>query len=182
MRTSSQRRSPRTSDQRTESAAVWEAVVRREVRPLIDALAGKRAGYRDAYEQLRQDPCLVRTTPQGPRPFAYRLSGPLEPKVCGVHLKRGYRLAFTMQPAQDEQHEGRVVILYVGTRDTRERSRDIWRIVHDLFDTENPAAGHLRPPCCDEGLPRMDEAELTVFLDRLRRLLRGRKTPAGGQR
>ncbi len=49
---------------------MWEVVVRREVRPLIDALTGKRTGYRDAYEKLQQDPCLVRATPQGPRPFA----------------------------------------------------------------------------------------------------------------
>ena len=34
----------------------------------------------------------------------------------------------------------RVVILYVGKRDTRKRSRDIWQIIHDLFDTENPPA------------------------------------------
>ena len=85
-----------------------------------------------------------------------------------------------MQPAEDEEHEGRVVILYVGKRDTRERSRDIWQIVHDLFDTENPPAGHLRPPCCDEGQPRLDETELEEVMDRLRRLLRGRKTPSGG--
>jgi len=159
---------------------VWEVVVRRAVRPLIDALAGKRTGYRDAYEQLQQDPCLVRSTPQGPRPFAYRLSGPLEPKVCGVHLKRDYRLAFSMQPAEDEEYEGRVMILYAGKRDTRERSHDIWQIVHDLFDTENPSAGHLRPPCCDEGRPHLDEMELVEFMDRLRRLLRGRKTLSGG--
>ncbi|MGP8241333.1 MAG: hypothetical protein ACLQQB_06165 [Solirubrobacteraceae bacterium] len=85
---------------------MWEVVVRREVRPPIDALAGKRTGYRNAYEQLQQDPCLVRSTPQGPRPFAYRLSGLLEPKVCGAHLKRNYRLAFSMQPAGDERYEG----------------------------------------------------------------------------
>lgn len=85
-----------------------------------------------------------------------------------------------MRHAEDEGYEGRVVILYVCKRDTRERSRDIWQIIHDLFDTENPPAGHLRRPCCDDGLPRVDETELQEFMDRLQRLLRGRKTPSGG--
>jgi hypothetical protein len=153
---------------------VWEVVVRREARPLIDALAGKRAGYADAYEQLRRDPCAMRSTKDGSRPFAYRLSGPLAPRVCGVHLKNGYRLAFSMQPQNDRRFEGRIVILYVGTRDTRDRSKDIWQIVHDLFDADNPPAGHLRPPCCDGGQPQIDETELDEFMRRLRKLLRGR--------
>jgi hypothetical protein len=153
---------------------VWEVVVRREVRPLIDALAGKRAGYADAYAQLQQDPCAERTTREGKRPFAYRLSGPLEPKVCGVHLKHGYRLAFSMQPAADRDHEGRVLVLYVGTRDTRDRSRDVWRVIHDLFDAENPSSEHLRPPCCEHELPVLDQSELDDFMLRLRHLLRGR--------
>jgi hypothetical protein len=31
-----------------------------------------------------------------------------------------------------------------------------------------------------EGQPRLDEMELEELMDRLRRLLRGRKTPSGG--
>lgn len=85
---------------------MWEVVVRREVRPLIDELGGKRTGYRNAYEQLQQDPCLVRTTPQRPRPFAYRLSGPLEPKSAalgrdgagGVHGSAAATAARTQDP------------------------------------------------------------------------------------
>lgn len=153
---------------------MWEVVVRRELRPLIDALAGKGTGYAAAYEQLRRDPCAERMTPAGKRPFAYRLSGSLEPKVCGVHLKRGYRLAFSMQISGSEEYEGRVIILYVGERDTRDRSRDIWQIVHDLFHTENPTSDHLRPPCCDGGRPQLDEREVDDFMRRLRRFLRGR--------
>jgi hypothetical protein len=153
---------------------VWDVVVRREARPLIDALAGKRAGYADAYEQLRRDPCAVRAGRDGSRPFAYRLSGPLAPRVCGVHLKNGYRLAFSMQPHDDDGFEGLVVILYVGARDTRDRSKDIWQIVHELFEADNPSVGHLRPPCCEGGQPQIDEAELDEFMRRLRRLLRGR--------
>jgi hypothetical protein len=151
----------------------WEVVVRREVEPLIDALKGKRAGYGDAVRQLEIDPCAEFERPAGdPRPFAYRLSGPLEPKVCGVHLKRDYRLAFTMRPADRDGIDGIVEILFVGRRDTRDRSKDTWQIVHDLFGEENPPEGHLRPPCCRDGLPALDPHELDDFMQRLRRFVR----------
>jgi hypothetical protein len=153
---------------------VWDVVVRRELRPLIDALAGKRAGYVDAYAQLQRDPCVEYPTAKGKRPFAYRLSGPLEPKVCGVRLKWGYRLAFTMRASTEEKYQGRVEVLYVGKRDTRDRARDVWQIVHDLFDVENPPADHVRPPCCELGLPAVDERELAEFMDALSKLLRGK--------
>lgn len=147
--------------------------MRREVRPLIDALKGHSAGYQTAYEQLSNDPCVAFSKKDGStRPFAYRLSGPLEPKVCGVHLKNGYRLAFTMHPSDDPACEGAVEILYVGGRDTRDRSRDIWTVVHDLFGEQNPSAGHLRPPCCEDTQPTINEAELADFMKRLRRLIR----------
>jgi hypothetical protein len=172
---STYRRCPgRTSGPKIDFA-VWDVVVRRELRPLIDALAGKRAGYGDAYAQLQRDPCVEYPTATGNRPFAYRLSGPLQPKVCGVRLKRGYRLAFTMGPSDEQKYEGRVDVLYVGKRDTRDRSRDVWKIVHDLFGVENPPADHLRPPCCESGLPNLDEQELAGFMDALRKLLRGRQ-------
>ncbi len=89
-------------------------------------------------------------------------------------------MAFSVQP-KTRAHNARVVVLYVGKRDTRRRRGDVWEVLHDLFGVDNPPAGHLRPPCCDEGLPRVDETELEEFLDRLRRLLRGRKTPGGGR-
>jgi hypothetical protein len=50
--------------------------------------------FRRVHDQLGRDPCAPELT-------AYRLSGPLEPIVCGVHLDRGFRLAFTMQPADE---------------------------------------------------------------------------------
>jgi len=153
---------------------MWRVIVRREVRPLIDALKGKGAGYSDAYAQLTRDPCAEFPAQEGSRPFAYRLSGPLSDKVCGVHLRRGHRLAFTMRPADDPAYEGIVEVLYAGTRDTRDRLRDTWTVVHDLFDEENPPDEHLRPPCCQADLPSVDEDELTEFMRRLRRLLRGR--------
>lgn len=165
---------------------MWDVVVRRELRPVIDALAGKRAGYGEAYAQLQRDPCVEYPTAKGKRPFAYRLSGPLEPKVCGVRLKRGYRLAFTMGPSTEKKYQGRVEVLYVGERETRDRRRDVWQIVHDLFDVENPPADHDRPPCCGSGLPMLDEQELADFMNALRKLLRGKRkrattggTPAG---
>jgi hypothetical protein len=163
---------------------VWDVVVRRELRPVIDALAGKRVGYGDAYTQLQKDPCVEYSTAKGKRPFAYRLSGPLEPKVCGVRLKRGYRLAFTMRASTDKKYQGRVDVLYVGERDTRDRTGDVWQIVHDLFGVENPPADHLRPPCCESGLPNIDEQELAEFMDVLRKLLRGkgRQAATGGRK
>jgi hypothetical protein len=113
-----------------------------------------------------------------PRPLAYRLTGDLQPKVCGAHLKRDYRLAFTMRPPDREDIEGIVDILFVGRRDTRDRTRDVWQIVHDLFGVENPPADHVRPPCCDSGLPVLDEQELADFMAALRKLLRGKARQA----
>lgn len=150
---------------------MWNVIARPAVRPLIDVANKKRAAYPAAYVQLQRDPC--HRHPSG-RPFAYRISGPLGKKVCGLRLKNGYRVAFTTRPADDEVYDGIVEVLYVGPRDTRDRSRDIWDIVHDLSDQENPKAGHLRPPCCEDGLPTMTEDELAAFMARLRKRLRGR--------
>jgi len=85
------RRLPPSSDLRTSAARGvpdYEVVTSCPVRKLISALAGKRAGYQRVYAQLSRDPCA-------PELGAYRLAGPLEPIVCGVHLDRGYRLAFS---------------------------------------------------------------------------------------
>jgi len=143
----------------------FEVIVPRAVRGLIDDLAGKRAGYRAIYDQLGRDPCSEQLG-------AYRLSGPLEPIVCGVHLKRGFRLAFTIQPAEEHDGVSRVVILFVGTREPRHRDRDAWTILHDLFDVDNPPSGHHQPPCCAEGLPEISEVQLDAFLDELQRMRR----------
>lgn len=154
---------------------MWEVVVRREVRPVIDALQGKKSGYAAAYRQLQRDPCAVYPTEDGEvRAFAYRLTGPLATKVCGVHLKRGYRLAFSMRTSDDLDVDGIIEVLYAGPRDTRGRERDVWTIVHDLFGEQNPPEDHLRPPCCEGNLPAIDEDELAEFTRNLRRLVRGR--------
>jgi hypothetical protein len=141
----------------------------RPVRQLIDELAGKGAGYRTVYEQLRRDLCA-------PIPVRIGSQGPLEPIVCGVHLKRGFRLAFTIQPPEARDGSTRVVILYADQREPHHRQSDIWTVVHDLFGVENPPEDHHRRPCCDGGLPRISQDELEAFLDELQRLTRGRRS------
>jgi len=133
------------------------------------ALAGKQAGYADARRLLGIDPCSAELG-------AYRLSGPLAPIVCGVHLKRGYRLAFTTQQpftlADDDRL--RVVILYVGKREPGRRASDVWQLLHELFAVDNPPTGHQKPPCCAEDLPDIDQDQLDDFIVNLRRLQRRR--------
>ena len=58
----------------------------------------------------------------------------------------------------------------------------MWQIVHDLFDVENPPADHIRPPCCDSGLPVLDDQELADFMNALRKLLRAPARPGLGRR
>ena len=147
----------------------YEVVIPRAVRKLIDGLAGKGAGYRAVHDQLTRDPCA-------PALGAYRLSGPLEPIVCGVHLSRGFRLAFTIQPPETEGGSNRVVILYVGEREPRHRDADIWTILHDLFGVESPPSQHDRPPCCEGGQPEISQDELGAFVDELQRMRRGRRS------
>jgi hypothetical protein len=139
------------------------------VRREIDALAGKGAGYSNARRLLGIDPCAEELA-------AYRLSGPLAPIVCGVQLKRGYRLAFTTQPplAPAEDDRLRVVILYVGKREPRHRDSDVWTLLHDLFGVDYPPSGHHKPACCTDQLPEIDQDQLDGFIASLRRLQRGR--------
>jgi hypothetical protein len=155
---------PRPSDE------ACNVLVPRPVQAEIEKLAGKRAGYGDARRLLGADPCHSDLK-------AYRLSGPLEPVVCGAHLKRGYRLAFTTQaPAASEDDDRTVVVvLYVGKREPGHRTTDdIWDVVHDLFDVRNPPAAHDKPPCCEHSLPRIADTDLDDFVRALRRLQRGR--------
>jgi hypothetical protein len=154
----------------TPEDEAFNVLVPSPVQVEIEKLAGKRAGYGDARRQLGIDPCHAGLG-------AYRLSGPLEPVVCGVHLKRGYRLAFTTQPALVPEDDDRrmVVVLYVGRREPGHRgSDDVWDVMHDLFGVENPPAGHDKPRCCKSDLPEIDDKILDDFLRGLRRLQRGR--------
>ena len=101
----------------------------------VEALAGRKAGYQNVRRLLGVDPCHTDLK-------AYRLSGPLAPIVCGLHLKRGYRLAFTTQPplVPSEDPRTQVVVLYVGKREPGHRTEtDVWDVLHDLFDSREPA-------------------------------------------
>jgi hypothetical protein len=154
----------------TSGGEAYTVLVPAAVQVEVRKLEGKRAGYGNVRRLLGEDPCH-------PDLNAYRLSGPLAPVVCGVRLKRGYRLAYTTQPALAPKDDVRtvVVVLYVGKREPGHRTDDdIWDVVHDLFGVGNPPAGHLKPPCCDEGLPEVGEHTLDVFLKSLRRVQRGR--------
>lgn len=103
-------------------------VTPRPVRKLVDELVEKRAGYR-----------VVMSSSAGTRARrqlgAYRLSGPLAPIVWGVHLKRDFRLAFTIQSPDEPEGPTRVVILYVGQREPRHRESDVSTVLHDLFES-----------------------------------------------
>jgi hypothetical protein len=77
-----------------------------------------------------------------------------------------------MQRSASDEVAGYVVLLYVGLRRHRRREQDVWTIVHDLFEVDNPPEDHLRPPCCESTLPDIDQDELDDFMARLRRLLR----------
>jgi len=145
----------------------WDIYQPSELDPQLEALAGKRAGLRRRLELLAQDPCH-------PDVAAYRLSGPLAPVVCGVRLDRGFRMAFTTQPPLTADDKPRVVVLYVGKRAPRHGPTDMWEVLHDLFDVENPAAGHHKPPCCQDSVPAIDPSALDRFLKALRRFNRGR--------
>jgi hypothetical protein len=100
----------------------------------------------------------------------------LESVACGLHLDRGYRLAFTLQSALVADERPRVVLLYVGRRQPKHRQgvQDVWDQFHDLFEVGNPPADHHKPPCCGSELPEIDHKELDEFLRRLKRFNRGR--------
>jgi hypothetical protein len=100
----------------------------------------------------------------------------LAPIVCGVHLRRGYRLAFTTQPplAPADDDRLRVVVLYVGKREPGRRGSDAWEVLHELFGVDNPPAGHQKPPCCADDVPEIDHDQLAEFIVNLRRFQRGR--------
>jgi hypothetical protein len=148
--------------------AQFDVITPRAVRPLVDELAGKGAGYRDVHAQLGRDPCAAHLG-------AYRLSGPLEPVVCGLHLRRDWRLAFTMQPPERAGEARRVIILFVGRREPRHLDSDAWSVLHDLFGVENPPSGHHQRPCCEAGQPEISDEELDAFLGEVQLMTRGRR-------
>ena len=154
----------------------YAIVVPPEVQHEADKLAGKRAGLAEAAEQIRLDPCNLGTPPNPDSPKAYRLSGPLQPVVCGTRLRRGYRLAYTVQDDPDVAHGKQVVILYVGKKDdpAYRDGNDMWDLVHDLFGATSPPTNHLKPPCCEKDWPSVTDEQLDTFLANLKAFQRRR--------
>lgn len=112
----------------------WEIYQPPELDPQLEALTGKGAGLRKTLALLSQNPCH-------PDVGGYRLSGPLATVVCGAHLKRGYRIAYTTQPALTADDRPRVVVLYVGKREPRHSTpSDLWDVVTTC------SASTTRPP------------------------------------
>jgi len=147
----------------------WEIYQPSELDRQLEALAGRRAGLGNCLRLLSQDACH-------PDVGGYRLSGPLAPVVCGAHLKRGYRIAYSMQLPLTANDKPRVVVLYVGKREPSHRgATDVWDVLHDLFDVGNPPVGHHKSPCCDAGLPRIDHEALSTFLRALAQADRRRR-------
>jgi hypothetical protein len=144
----------------------YAVVIPPAVQRQVDKLAGLRTGYGETLAQLRLDPCNLGAPPNPPIPKAYRLSGPLQPVVCGTHLRRGYRLAYTVQDDPEAAHGKRVVILYVGKKDdpAYQHGNDVWDLVHDLFGVANPPTNHRKPPCCERDWPSITDDQLDEFL------------------
>lgn len=129
------------------SKAKFEVLVLPHVASAIKQLTGRAAGYGSRYRQLEIDPCA-------PEVGAYRLSGPLDDIVCGVHLNGNWRLAFTFGPDElGTKGLPVVTVLYIGQHNRKSRQQDIWNELHELFGVENPPEDHLKPDCCDDGLP-----------------------------
>jgi len=136
---------------------------------MIERLSGKRTGYGEVRRQLEHDPCSLGAPVNPERPKAYRLSGPLQPVVCGTHLRNGYRLAYTTRGSLDDPDRREVVILYVGKKDDPAYGpgNDMWDVIHHLFDEPNPESAHLKLPCCEEDWPEIDHDDLRAFEQRL---------------
>lgn len=81
-----------------------------------------------------------------------------------------------MQPPLTPDDRPRVVVLFVGEREPGHRtSSDVWDVLHDLFDVENPPQGHHKPPCCDHDRPGIDHDALKEFRRALTSLNRPRR-------
>lgn len=158
---------------RDVSVSRYEVITPRPIAPLLAQLKGKSAGYAEAYAQLQRDPCAVHLG-------AYRLAGPLEPAVCGLHLRNHWRLAFAIQPPERPDGAPRVVILFAGRREPRHRATDAWTVLHDLFNVKNPPEDHDKPPCCQDGAPNLAPDVLDAYLVEVRLLTRGRRGARAG--
>lgn len=132
---------------------------------------GRGAGLREAVAKLEQDPCAT---------DAYKLVGPLRDRVCGLHMRRDYRLAFSfVTDAEDEQGRGRevVAIVAIGAKTSGPGGRPpgAFELVHEIFGEPFSSGTMKREPCCAQDRPQIAEAELENAMARLRRLSRRRR-------
>jgi hypothetical protein len=139
--------------------------------PLIAGLQGKGAGLREAVAKLEHDPCAT---------DAYKLVGPLRDRVCGLHMRRDYRLAFSfVADAEDDEGKGRdvVAVLAIGAKTSGPGARPpaAFELVHEIFGEPFSSGTLKREPCCADGRPQIAEVELEDAMDLLRRLSRRRR-------
>jgi hypothetical protein len=133
-------------------------------------LQGKRAGLREALAKLEHDPCAT---------DAYKLVGPLRDRVCGLHMRRDYRLAFSfVADAEDEQGKGRKVVAVLAidakTSGPHGGQPAAFELVHEIFDEPFTAGTLKREPCCTQQRPQISQVELEDAMALLRRLSRRR--------
>jgi hypothetical protein len=131
-------------------------------------LQGKGVGLREAVAKLGQDPCAT---------DAYKLVGPLRNRVCGLHRRRDYRLAFSfIADAEDEQGKGRevVAVLAIGAKTSGSGGSPpaAFELVHEIFGEPFSSGTLKREPCCAQDRPQISQAELEDAMALLRRLSR----------
>lgn len=131
----------------------------REVERLAERLRGRQVGLSKALSRLENDPCHA---------SHYRLQGVLHPKACGLHLGRGWRLAFSFLDGGPDT----VVVLYIGEKEPGQPRRipPMWQLVHELFGEEYTPGTSDDEPCCQDGLPTVNEDEVIELMERLRSL------------
>jgi hypothetical protein len=139
--------------------------------PFIAGLRGKGAGLLEAVAKLEHDPCAT---------DAYKLVGPLRDRVCRLHMRRDYRLAFSfVEDIEDEWAKGCevVAVLAIGTKTSGPGKRPpaAFELVHEIFGEPFSAGTLKREPCCAQDRPQSSQAELEDAMARLRRLSRSRR-------
>jgi hypothetical protein len=142
--------------------------ISRSLEPLIAGLQGKGAGLREAVAKLEHDPCAT---------DAYKLVGPLRDRVCGLHMRRDYRLAFSfVTDVVDDEGKGLeiVAVLAIGAKSSGPRGKPpaAFELVHEIFGEPFSSGTLKREPCCAGGRPQIAEAELEDAMALLRRLSR----------
>lgn len=139
----------------------WDVQVLAGLHRFINQFDQQRRGYlQNVIAELRDDPCRTYKAADGHQEARfYRLSGSLARAICGGHMQDQWRLAFTLQPAESEEFQGTVLILYVDRYIDR---IDPWKDLHRLFGASSPSK-HDKPPCCDGDLKPISKDALDRF-------------------